>query len=339
MGGALREGAFKTWLFRAANGLRLPAIAATCVRGVPILAYHGVTANPSSAFGNLRRLHVPAARFEEHLRVLSSEWRPVALRDLVEAIEARRSLPTRSVVVTFDDGYRNVLMTALPLLRKYSVPATLFVVTHNGGRMWEDEVEVGVELAEAEALRWNGAVYRLQSLEDKRRALAAVVNGLQRLGPAREPAIENLLETLHAPKFPKDDDRDLLDWEELATLQREGVEIGSHADRHDPLTERAIPDVRAGLCKSREALANHFGPGRYALAYPYGASGDAISAAAREAGFSCAVIGRPGINGPKADRFALKRFLLGADDDDLRLRASLSGLRAFGQSDRAWSLA
>ena len=84
---------------------------------------------------------------------------------------------------------------------------------------------------------------------------------------------------------------------------------------------------------------SHFGAGRYALAYPYGASDDAISAAARDAGFSCAVIGRPGFNGPKADLFALKRFLIGADDDDLRLRASLSGLRAFGQSGRAWGLA
>lgn len=335
----MREGAFKTWLFRAATGLRLPAIVETWVRGVPILAYHGVTASPSSPLGNLRRLHVPAPRFEEHLRVVTSEWRPIALRDLVEAIEARRNLPARSVVVTFDDGYRNVLTTALPLLRKYSVPVTLFVVTHHGRRMWEDEVEVAVELAEVEALRWNGAVYSLRSLEDKRHTLATVLTALQCLGPARERAIEELVEALGAPSFPKDDDRDLLDWEELATLQREGMEIGSHADRHGPLTERSISDVRAGLCKSREALTNRFGPRRYAFAYPYGASGHAISAAARDAGFSCAVNGRPGFNGSTGDLFALKRFLIGADDDELRLRASLSGLRAFGQSGRAWGLA
>ena len=335
----MREGALKAWLFRAANGLRLPAIAATCVRGVPILAYHGVTARPSSPFGNLRRLHVPARRFEEHLRVMSTECRPIALRELVEAVETGKTLPARSVVLTFDDGYRNVLTTALPLLRKYSVPATLFVVTHNGGRMWEDEVEAAVDLAAAESVRCNGAVYRLHSLDDKRRALAAILPALQRLGPAREQALGPLVEGLGAPSFPKDDDRDVLDWEELSTLQREGVEIGSHADRHDPLTERPIADVRQALCKSREALLSHFGPDRYALAYPYGASGDAISAAARDAGFSCALIGRPGFNHSSTDLFALKRFLIGADDDELRLRASLSGLRAFGRSGRAWGLA
>ncbi len=339
MGRTLREGAFKTWVFRAAAGLRLPAIAATWARGVPILAYHGVTAGPASPFGNLRRLHVPAARFEEQLRVLSSEWRPIPLRDLVESIETGRSLPARSVVLTFDDGYRNVLTNAIPLLRKYSVPATVFVVTHYGGRMWEDEVEVAVELANAEALRWNGAVYRLQSLQDKRRTLAAVMTALQRLGPAREPAVEKLREALGAPRFPRDDDRDLLDWEDLATLRREGVEIGSHADRHEPLTERALSDVREGLSKSHETLTYKLGPHRYPLAYPYGANDAAISAVARDAGFACALAGRPGFNGPDADVFALKRFLIGADDDALRLRASLSGLRAFGQSGRAWGLA
>jgi peptidoglycan/xylan/chitin deacetylase (PgdA/CDA1 family) len=335
----VKEGAIKTWLFRAAIELRLPAIAEAWARGVPILAYHGVTSSPSSPLNNIRRLHVPAQRFEEHLRVLSAEWHPITLRELVEAIEVGRSLPERGVVVTFDDGYRNILTTALPLLRKYSIPATLFVVTHNARRMWEDDVEVAVAFAEVEWFQWNGDVYRLHTLEDKRRALAAILPALQRLGPGRERAVEWLVEYLGARSFPNDDDRDLLSWEELDVLHREGVEIGSHADRHGPLTERSISEVRSALCRSREELLSRFGPGRYPFAYPYGASSDAISAAARDAGFSCALIARPGLNRLSTDLFALKRFLTGADDDAIRLRASLSGLRAFGRSGRAWGLA
>jgi peptidoglycan/xylan/chitin deacetylase (PgdA/CDA1 family) len=326
-------------MFRAASGLRLPAIASTWIRGVPIMAYHGVTASQPTPLGNIRRLHVPVDRFETHLRVLSEECRPIALSELVDAVAARRILPARSVVVTFDDGYRNVLTTALPLLRKYSIPATLFVVTHGDRRMWEDDVEVAVDLTAVESVRCNGIVYRLQSLEEKRRFLAEILPALQRLGPAREEQVGSLVEALRAPHFSNDDDRDLLDWEELDLLRQEGMEIGSHADRHGALTERPMAEARAGLIKSFEMLTNQFGAARYALAYPYGAGDDAISAAAREAGFCCAVIGRPGFNGPNADLFGLKRFLLGADDDALRLRASLSGLRALGQSGRAWGLA
>jgi peptidoglycan/xylan/chitin deacetylase (PgdA/CDA1 family) len=334
----VKEGAIKAWLFRAATELRLPSIVEAWARGVPILAYHGVTASPSSPLGNIRRLHVPAQRFEKHLRVLSAEWRPVPLSELVEAIEAGRRLPERSVVVTFDDGYRNILTTALPLLRKYSIPATLFVATHNARRMWEDDVEVAITLAQVESLRWNGDVHRLDTVEGKRRALLVILRGLQRLGPERERAIERLVVDLRMLSFPEDDDRDLLSWDELGVLQREGLEIGSHADRHGPLTERPVFEVRSALCKSLEELSSRFGPGRYPLAYPYGASSGAISTAARDAGFSCALIARPGLNSSSTDLFALKRFLIGADDDELRLRASLSGLRAFGRSGRAWGL-
>jgi peptidoglycan/xylan/chitin deacetylase (PgdA/CDA1 family) len=339
LGNALREGTFKTWMFRAATGLRLPAIASTWIRGVPIMAYHGVTASLPTPLGNIRRLHVPVERFETHLRVLSEECRPIALSELVDAIVAGKSLPARSVVVTFDDGYRNVLTAALPLLRKYSIPATLFVVTHGDRRMWEDDVEVAVSSTAVESVRCNGTVYRLQSLEDKRRSLAEILPALQRLGPARERPLGSLVEALGAPHFSKDDDRDLLAWEELDAWRREGMEIGSHADRHGPLTERPMAEVRAGLIKSFEMLTNRYGAARYALAYPYGARDDAISAAARDAGFCCGLIGQPGFNGPGMDLFGLKRFFLGADDDALRLRASLSGLRALGQSGRAWGLA
>jgi peptidoglycan/xylan/chitin deacetylase (PgdA/CDA1 family) len=282
---------------------------------------------------------VPAQRFEEHLRVLTTEWRPIALRELVEAIEEGKSLPARSVVVTFDDGYRNVLTTALPLLRKYAIPATLFVVTHGRRRMWEDDVEVAMERTIVNSVQCDGVLYRFPSLDAKRVALTAILPVLQRLGPARERAVESLVEALGVPCFPQDEDRDLLDWEERVALQKEGVEIGSHADQHSSLTERPIVEVREALRRSREALVSHFGDGRYGLAYPYGSSGDAISGAARGAGFTCGLIGRPGFNRQSADLFALKRFLIGADDDTVRLRASLSGLRAFGQSGRAWGVA
>src|SRR5205823_6263731 len=155
--------------------LRIVSFAGALLRGVPILAYHGVTANPETDLDNVRRLHIPARRFEEHLKILVRDWRPTPLRELVDAVEAGRSLPARTVVLTFDDGYRNFLTVALPLLCQYRIPATLFVVTGRRERLWEDEIDLAVERTEASAVHWNGLELPLRSIEQKRRALATIV--------------------------------------------------------------------------------------------------------------------------------------------------------------------
>jgi len=334
----MREGGLKRWLFRAADELRVVGIAQAWLRGVPILAYHGVTVAPETQLRNLRRLHIPADRFEEHLRILARDWHPIALADFVDAIEAGSPLPQRSVIVTFDDGYRNFLTVGLPLLRKHGVPATLFVLTGRSGRMWEDEIELAVERTSAAAVRWNGFELPLRSIAEKHRALATIVAGFERSGPARGRGIADFLDQLgRGGASEEDDDRDLLSWEEIAVIRRAGFEIGSHADRHGPLTERPLEEVKNALLSSRQELERRLGAGRYALAYPYGAWNPLVAAEARAAGFCCALIGRPGLNGRNAELFGLRRFLIGADDDGSRLRASLSGLRALWQRQNAWS--
>jgi hypothetical protein len=69
------------------------------------------------------------------------------------------------------------------------------------------------------------------------------------------------------------------------------------------------------------------GPGAYALSYPYGAVDRDVAAAARDAGFACALSTLPSLARRGADPFDLPRVLVGADDDLTRLRASLAGLR------------
>lgn len=64
-------------------------------------------------------------------------YRGVSLRDAVAGRDSRGEWPERSVVITFDDGYANVLEHGLPVLSRVGFGATVFVVTdHVGG--WND---------------------------------------------------------------------------------------------------------------------------------------------------------------------------------------------------------
>jgi len=68
-------------------------------------------------------------RFESHLQMLRAEgYRLISASQFADYMERRLSLPGRSVLLTFDDGYESNYTLGYPLLRKYSAPALIFPV-------------------------------------------------------------------------------------------------------------------------------------------------------------------------------------------------------------------
>src|SRR5256886_10227862 len=91
---------------------------------VPVLAYHNISLEQKG------RLSIAAPNFEAQMRHLHDEgFQAVSLRDFLEFTAGRRQLPRKSVLLSFDDGYRSFLRYARPLLRELGFSATLFVYT------------------------------------------------------------------------------------------------------------------------------------------------------------------------------------------------------------------
>jgi peptidoglycan/xylan/chitin deacetylase (PgdA/CDA1 family) len=84
-----------------------------------VLIYHSISSPPEAMPSDM---DVSPARFEQQLRWLS-RWRQVV--PLVETLSPRSK--RRPLAITFDDGFRDNLTVALPLLEKFSLPMTLFV--------------------------------------------------------------------------------------------------------------------------------------------------------------------------------------------------------------------
>jgi peptidoglycan/xylan/chitin deacetylase (PgdA/CDA1 family) len=333
----MREGVLKSAAFAGLRATGLLALAERLRAGATVLAYHGVTNATSDATSgrNRRRLHVPTARFEEHLRALKAHATPIALPMLLEHLEQGRALPPRAVVLTFDDGYRNFATAAWPALERAGVPATLFVVTDAGGLpFWQDRLEAAVEASPELALTWNGNVWPLASQVQRERAQAAWLRQLATFdATARTAALDELVERLGGPGDVTDDDRQRLSWDDLRALHARGLDVGSHADRHEPLTDERPACLGARLSSSLGRLSEELGPGRYTLAYPYGGWSATVVAAARGAGFRAGFTTAPRLVRPADDLWCLGRFLVGADDDVARLRVTLAGLRALWQRD------
>src|SRR5262249_49359333 len=119
----------KQALVRAAGAVGFQRLAAYWHRRqVLILRHEGVTEHPGYSGRLTEWGHLRAELFEAQLDYLQRHCHVVSLRDYVSTVRTGQRLPDHSVVLTFDEGYRNFLTAAAPRLAARRLPATLFVV-------------------------------------------------------------------------------------------------------------------------------------------------------------------------------------------------------------------
>lgn len=93
---------------------------------VPIVTYHSIADTIDG--WQFRHLSCPVATFESHLRALRrASFQSISLHELYSYMTEGKGIPSRSVILTFDDGYLDNWVFAYPLLRKYGFIGTIFV--------------------------------------------------------------------------------------------------------------------------------------------------------------------------------------------------------------------
>jgi hypothetical protein len=96
---------------------------------IVILTVHGVMDELDNPSWKPLKPRLSRNELEKYLKILSKHYRFVSLLDAVEILQSRKPMQPCSLVLTFDDGYRNNFTCALPILRCYGAPATFFVPT------------------------------------------------------------------------------------------------------------------------------------------------------------------------------------------------------------------
>ncbi len=133
--------------------LALPATLPSRTLGVPILMYHRIDRLRPSLPAITRSLTVAPADFAAQMRWLHAHrFHAVTQQQLFAALEQGKRLPAKPVVITFDDGYRDVLANAAPVLARLGMPATAYVIT---GRISGSDVSF-LSWAQLKALEKDG---------------------------------------------------------------------------------------------------------------------------------------------------------------------------------------
>ena len=102
---------------------------------IPILLYHDFVATvPDSDPDNFNYINTPQS-FEENIKVLlENGYTFISFQELNDAINGKMSLPEKPILINFDDGYYSNYEYVFPILKKYNVKASIFVVTDKIGK-------------------------------------------------------------------------------------------------------------------------------------------------------------------------------------------------------------
>jgi peptidoglycan/xylan/chitin deacetylase (PgdA/CDA1 family) len=103
---------------------------AALLLSLPVLLYHRIDAIRPTLPAITQRLTVEPRVFAAQMEWLHANgWHAITATQAYDALERGLRLPPRSVLITFDDGYRDVLRNAAPVLRRLHMPAVAFVIT------------------------------------------------------------------------------------------------------------------------------------------------------------------------------------------------------------------
>lgn len=309
------------------------------VRGVgAILTLHHVRPPRLDRFQPNRLLEVTPAFFSDVVKSLRRSRIDIVSLDEMHRRLTEGNFRRRFVCLTFDDGYRDVLQWAYPILRKHEAPFALYIPTSfpdRIGELWWLALEKVVAGNERLGLRMSGKerYFDCHAVEQKRAVFDHLYWWLR--GLETEDELRHVVRDLCA-RYGVDMkalcDELCMTWDDLAELAKDPLcTIGAHTVNHVML--RKVPEntARSEMAMSRSVIEAAIGVRPAHLSYPVGdssAAGPREYAMAADLGFKTAVTTRPGVLFPehRDHLLALPRISLNGEYQQMRyVKVLLSG--------------
>lgn len=301
-----------------------------------VLAYHRVADPAAPGFvGYSGTASATPDEFARQVAWLVDRFHPVGLGDLARAVEGAGSLPPRPLLVTFDDGYRDNLTAALPVLERHGVPMTVFLATDHIGTdvpFWWDRAAWLLDAARSG--RYSLPLLGEVALEgDRSRVVRHWIEAAKRVPDGERCDALDALPGCLAVTMPDGTFRGaVLDWDDVTVMSGRGVEFGAHTCSHPVLTrlprDRAEAEIVGSVLRVGEATAHR----PLGFAYPNGHEEDfddslvaSVAAAGVPLGFTL-IPGPARISEVHRRPGAIRRVYVHRGDDLDRLAAKVAGI-------------
>lgn len=266
--------------------------------------FHGLTDRDPAGLENCQHKHLHVQRFEALAAHLASHYDVLSMDELTGLLEQGGRLPAFPAVLTFDDGFASNYHLAYPVLRRYGLPATIYLETEfveEKKPIWVDRVD-----------------YAMQQAGRSRGELVSFKEGIKPLPQVEILAAVERLESETGHRLGRADRDDVpaiyraLDWAQVREMVASGlISFGSHTHSH-VLLGRAAPEViRHELLESRRIIERETGVPCTHFCYPNGYLGDFSDISEqilRELGFRSSLTTVGGLNPTPCSAFLLRRL-------------------------------
>lgn len=224
-----------------------------------ILMYHGVPPQGTQALA-------------KQLHYLVRHFKVVSLETMLDRLTHGGFPLAHEIVLTFDDGLRNNLTVVYPLLRQLQVPATMFVcpgLVESGAWLWNHEMRCRMQTLAAPEL----AELRMKLLAPGT-SVDAIVEWMKTLRLPQRLMAETTIRQATAgfqPTATQSEAFDIMNWEDLRSLDRNLITVGSHTLSHPILTTLSGEEIESEILESRTCLEQRLERKVDFFCYPNGA--------------------------------------------------------------------
>lgn len=293
-----------------------------------VLTYHRVDDPARRPWLDPGLISATPGDFEEQMKFLQAHYDVVAASDVTAAFQSRnlKQLPPRAVLVTFDDGYYDFEEQAWPVLKRYNIPATLFVPTAYPDRpeqtfWWDDLYHALQNTTRRDDLKTPIGILSLSDVASRNQMYQRLKNYIKTL---KHQEALSVVRELSQSLGVKSAHNCIMSWDLLRKLSQEGLALGAHTRTHPLVNRISLAEAREQAIGSLHDLQSQMGFALPIFAYPSGEFSDEVAKMLEEEGFALAFTTMRGINKlDDMDPFKIRRINVGGRTTLPLLRAQM----------------
>ena len=279
-----------------------------------ILLYHGVTKFNSEGIENISGKHMEAKEFDKQMKWLSENKNVVTLKEVNNTPD--------SVAITFDDAFKNVHDVALPILKKYDLPATFFITTGFVGTdkiFWVDKVEHMINYSKNTILEldlYTRTFFPVLTKEGKLNSMNSIKAFLKKAKPKiRDRIINDMKLQTDWNEEKLAENYETLSWGDVRNLDdTPKYEVGGHSENHEILSYLSSDELNYEVKHCLETLSNQLQRTVDSFSYPEGQEehyNKEVISVLKNNGVTICPSAIDGVVDGSDDNFNLKRMMIG----------------------------